>query len=158
MKYLQKYLKYKGKYIEAKYGGYQHKEIYIDENDDDFVVEAIQMFNSEIGKYLKNYLDSLASLIVSNNIAYQNAIDKNEQFLLTIQQIYNQFVSFLKNQDNEFDMKEFIKMVNSNLNFNNINQNNTDQNDIVNSSVKKQNKIFSIQQSDDDTIIEIIIE
>lgn len=137
---LENYLKYKGKYLEAKYGGYTHKQLNIDPNDNEFVVKAIKLFNSEVGKYLKNNLDNLAVLIVSNNIAYQKAITKNEQFLLTVKKVYDHFLSFLKNQSTDFDMKEFIKMVNKNLDFGEEKFNPDDFDD------------------NDDTILEIIIE
>jgi hypothetical protein len=118
MKYLGKYLKYKGKYLEIKYGGYiKYEPIIIDNNDNEFITEAVELFNSEIGKYLKKYLDNLTLLIVSNYDNYQKTIDKNEQFLLTLKDIYNQFLSFIKDNNDKSNMKEFIKLVNNNMDF-----------------------------------------
>lgn len=132
-------VKYKGKYLEARYGGYTYQKLNLDKNDDEFVINAIRLFNTEIGKYLKSYLDNLAAIIVSNNKAYANAIEKNEKFLLTIQSIYDQFVSFIKQNKNDFNMKDFIKHINKKLNFD--------------------EKFDSDEFDDEDnTIVEIIIE
>jgi hypothetical protein len=62
-------------------------------------------------------LDNLTLLIVSNYDNYQKTIDKNEQFLLTLKDIYNQFLSFIKDNNDKSNMKEFIKLVNNKMDF-----------------------------------------
>jgi hypothetical protein len=115
--YLKKYLKYKGKYIELKYGGsYTYKSINISNDYDEFTINAIRLFNTEIGKYLKTYLDNLATLIVSNQEKYTEVSNKNEIILKQIEKLYNLFISFIKKNKDEFEMKEFIKVVNENFN------------------------------------------
>ena len=95
----------------------KYEPIIIDNNDNEFITEAVELFNSEIGKYLKKYLDNLTLLIVSNYDNYQKTIDKNEQFLLTLKDIYNQFLSFIKDNNDKSNMKEFIKLVNNKMDF-----------------------------------------